>query len=91
MLLTYSIVVSGKVQGVFFRQSTKEKANDLGLTGTVKNEEDGSVHIIATGDKVPLDELVKWCHEGPPKARVERVSVETVPLQSFSSFTITRR
>lgn len=91
MLLTYSIVVSGKVQGVFFRQSTKEKASDLGLTGTVKNEEDGSVHIIATGDKVQLDELVKWCHDGPSQARVERVSVETVPLQSFSSFTIARR
>jgi acylphosphatase len=90
MLLTYSIIVSGKVQGVFYRQSTKEKAASLGIGGTVKNEEDGSVRIIATGHKEQLDELVSWCRRGPAKARVEEVVVETIALQQFSSFTITR-
>lgn len=90
MLVTYSIVVRGKVQGVFYRQGTKEKATSLGIVGTVKNEADGSVHIIATGDKETLDELVKWCRQGPPKARVESVHAETVPPQAFSNFTITR-
>jgi acylphosphatase len=88
MLLTYSIVVSGKVQGVFYRQSTKEKAKSLGIGGTVKNDNDGSVHIIATGSKEQLDELVQWCHRGPDKAKVEKVEVNELPLESFSSFTI---
>lgn len=90
MLVTYSIVVTGKVQGVFYRQGTKEKATSLGIAGTVKNEADGSVHIIATGDKAMLDELVSWCQQGPPKAKVESVQVKIVPRQAFSSFTINR-
>ena len=65
MLQTISITVSGKVQGVFYRQSTKEMATSLGITGQVKNLSDGSVYIIATGTKEQLDKLVDWCRQGP--------------------------
>jgi acylphosphatase len=87
---TYSITVTGNVQGVFFRQTTKEKADKLGLKGTVENKEDESVVIIATGPKEQLNELVKCCHEGPPRAKVENVIVQKIPLQEFYSFSIKR-
>jgi acylphosphatase len=91
MLLTYSIMVSGKVQGVFFRQTTKEKAVALGVTGSVSNLDDGRVKIIATGTKEQLSTLVDWCRVGPPKAKVEKVEVEELPLQDIRGFTIERR
>ena len=56
---TISITVSGKVQGVFFRQSTKENALKLGITGEVRNTEDGKVFITATGSKDQLDKYIK--------------------------------
>ena len=61
MLQTISITVSGKVQGVFYRQSAKEIAKEIGITGEVKNVANGSVYILATGTKVQLDNLVAWC------------------------------
>jgi len=88
---TYSILVTGEVQGVFFRQTAKEKARDLGVQGTVKNKEDGSVAIVATGTKELLDAFVQWCKAGPPRAKVQNVEVKEIPLQHFGSFTIERR
>lgn len=67
------IQVTGKVQGVFFRKYTKSKANELGLSGWVRNEPDGSVSILACGDEVRLNELVDWCHTGSPGSEVEKV------------------
>ena len=90
MIQTLSISVSGKVQGVFFRQSTKEKADELGLEGTVKNLPDGSVEIIATGSEENLSQLVEWCHIGPKKAKVSTVETRILPLQYFKRFTIAR-
>lgn len=90
MLLTYSITVSGKVQGVFYRQSTKEKALTLGLTGNVMNKKNGDVEIIATGTKEKLDALVDWCHQGPSNAIVKNVIVKEFPLQLFEHFIIHR-
>jgi len=78
------------VQGVFFRQSTQEKANQLGIKGTVKNCEDDSVEIIATGTKEQLDKLVEWCSEGPPKANVINVTTQELSLQQFYNFSIIR-
>jgi acylphosphatase len=85
---TIQINVTGKVQGVFFRQSTLEKASDLNIKGTVKNCEDDSVEIIATGSKEQLDELISWCRLGPPRARVINVTAQEVPLQQFKNFSI---
>jgi acylphosphatase len=76
MLKTISITVSGKVQGIFYRQSAKEKATALDITGSVKNLDDGSVYIIASGAKEQLDELTRWCYIGPPHATVTKVEVK---------------
>lgn len=90
MLRTISITVSGKVQGVFFRQGTKEKASALGIAGIVSNQPDDTVLIIATGPDEQLEELVRWCHQGPPRAIVNGVATAEMPLRHFSSFTIDR-
>lgn len=90
MLLTYSILVTGKVQGVYYRQSTKEKATALGLTGYVKNLPDGNVQIMASGTTDQLLQLVLWCKQGPVRAIVEEVKVETLPPTVFMGFRIER-
>ena len=87
---TIRINVQGRVQGVFFRQSTKQKADELEITGTVKNCEDDSVEIIATGHKEQLDKLVEWCRKGPPKAYVTNVIMQELSLQEFKRFSIIR-
>jgi acylphosphatase len=81
-----AIHVTGKVQGVFYRASTVEKANALGLKGFVQNEADGSVYIEAEGDDHALQTLVEWCHEGPSHARVAKVMVTEGPLRNFADF-----
>ena len=87
---TIGIRVSGKVQGVFFRQTTREKARELGLKGWVKNEEDGAVYILASGESNQLDRLVEWSRKGPEKARVTGVEITELPLQDFPDFAIDR-
>ena len=84
----YDIRVQGKVQGVWFRAETQRVASRLGLPGFVKNENDGSVYIEAEGEKEKLEELVKWCRIGPPKAKVENVLVEEGEMKNFSRFSI---
>lgn len=69
------LTVRGRVQGVFFRASTRSEAKRLGLTGWVKNRDDGHVEIRAEGDRPVLDELVKWAHRGPDAARVDGVEI----------------
>jgi acylphosphatase len=90
MLQTISITVDGLVQGVFYRQSTKAKAIELGITGEVKNKPDGTVHIIGTGKEEQLNQLAEWCHKGPERAIVTKVKVEKIPLQSFKVFSIVK-
>lgn len=91
MRQTVSIIVSGKVQGVFYRQSTREKAMALGITGEVKNMPDHTVHIVATGTASQIEQLIEWCRKGPPRAVVENVESSMIPLQDFSHFTVVRR
>jgi acylphosphatase len=67
-------IVSGRVQGVFFRASTRTEAVRLRLNGYAKNLGDGSVEVLACGDATALDELQRWLHKGPPVARVESVT-----------------
>ena len=75
-------LVSGKVQGVFYRASTRERALDLGLSGRATNLPDGRVDVIAEGDAVALDALEAWLRLGPPAARVDAVLREawTMPV-----------
>lgn len=90
MLQTYSIIVTGKVQGVFYRQCTKEKAAALGINGYVKNLADGTVQIMASGTTDQLLQLVLWCKQGPPRAVVEEVKVEQISPAVFMGFRIER-
>ena len=90
MQQTISISVTEKVQGVFYRQSTKEKAVELGLTGMVKNMPDGSVFIMASGTPQQLNQLVAWCKQGPPRAAVTSVHVEQLAPHAFFGFTVQR-
>lgn len=68
-----SIVVRGKVQGVFFRQSTLKKAKELKIRGFVRNEKDGSVYIEASGNPHEMNEFLIWCKNGPETARVDAI------------------
>ena len=85
-----SITITGKVQGVYYRQSAKEKALELGLTGQVKNLRDGNVQIMATGAQEQLAEFTAWCKKGPPRAVVAGVEITELPLKLFEHFTIAR-
>jgi acylphosphatase len=85
---TIIITVSGKVQGVFYRQSTREKARALGITGFVKNMPGGTFQIIATGEPEQLTQLIAWCRQGPPKAIVSGVETKELNLHEYSGFQI---
>ena len=89
-MLTITITVSGKVQGVYFRQSTKEIAISIGITGEVRNLANGNVYIVATGTKEQLDKLITWCRQGPSKARVTGIEIQDSILLEFNSFSIQR-
>lgn len=84
----FKVSVTGKVQGVWFRQSTLEKAQELGLSGTVKNMPDGSVDIEAEGSEEALGKLIEWCREGPDHAAVEDVVYAEAELQNYKGFSI---
>jgi acylphosphatase len=84
-----SIVVSGKVQGVFFRASACEQATHLTVTGWVRNRRDGAVELLVEGERKNVEALIRWCHQGPPRARVEKVEVCWEPFQGeFERFTV---
>ena len=85
---TVHLMIKGKVQGVFFRATAREKANDLGLTGWIRNTPEGWVELMATGDDVLLQSFIDWCHQGPPKAVVTQVQVKEVPETAFEGFRI---
>ena len=70
--------VRGRVQGVWFRASTAQRAGELGLRGRAENCPDGSVLVHAAGPAAALDRLVEWLHRGPPMARVDSVEVEEI-------------
>jgi acylphosphatase len=80
--------VSGKVQGVWFRMATQKQAQQLGVTGWVKNLADGRVEVLASGDAVSLNTLTQWLHEGPELAQVTEVLMEDTPLQLFDRFAV---
>lgn len=83
--------ITGRIQGVFYRQSTAEKAHELGLKGFVMNINDGSVILEAAGDDESLKALRLWCESGPPLAKVDRVEEETPQEDgSFQDFVIKR-
>lgn len=81
-------LVSGRVQGVFFRASTKAQAHALGLVGHVRNLDDGSVEVVASGSTQALASLQRWLHEGPANACVESVVREDIATQTHDDFAV---
>jgi len=86
----YTIKVSGRVQGVFFRASAADQAKGFDVTGFVRNERDGSVYIEAEGEDNELEQFLNWCRKGPSAAKVERCEVEERPVKNFTTFEIQR-
>jgi acylphosphatase len=82
-------IVSGKVQGVFYRHATKIKAAELKLTGWVRNLENGTVELLACGEPSALDLLENWLWKGPPTAHVTEVKNEELDWQEFFDFQVT--
>lgn len=78
--------VTGRVQGVFFRQSARHEAMRLGVAGFARNEPDGAVLVEAEGDRAAVDALIAWCHDGPDKAQVDAVVVEVIDPAGGSGF-----
>ena len=84
-----NLLISGRVQGVFFRSSTQQRAEELGLSGYAKNLYDGRVEIVAEGKETGLKSLLAWAYQGPPGAYVTGVEVDWKPIKNiFPSFTI---
>jgi acylphosphatase len=83
--------ISGRVQGVFFRSHTKELADELGLTGWVRNLPDGRVEAVFEGEEDAVQRAIEWCKRGPPLASVEKVEVRyEQPTGEFKDFRILR-
>ncbi|MBS7663326.1 acylphosphatase [Pseudomonas lalucatii] len=82
--------VSGRVQGVWFRQSTVEQAERLGLQGWVRNLEDGRVEVLAEGDEPAVRALTAWLEHGPSGAQVTAVDLQEQPLQGIAGFVLRR-
>ncbi len=88
---TIHAVIEGRVQGVYFRESTRREAARLGLGGWVRNLPDGSVEALITGDPDTVDRLVSWLYRGSPMAVVTGVTTtEGTGSDTFSDFTIRR-
>ena len=88
MKINAHLVISGQVQGVWFRAKTKQKAQELGLTGWVRNTSNGCVEAIFEGEEEKVENMIKWCHHGPPMAKVDDVVVKkqtkTIGFDGFS-------
>ena len=83
-------IISGRVQGVFFRMETKRAADQFGVSGWVRNLRDGTVEAVFEGDQDQVDAVLEWCKEGPPHAQVSDVKVEWEKYAGeFSGFDVT--
>ena len=85
------LVIKGKVQGVFYRASAKDVADEIGVVGWVKNTEVGNVEIMAGGSKEQIEKLIEWCKKGPRRANVTDVLVTEVEEQSLKTFEVLRK
>jgi len=83
------LIITGRVQGVFFRLKAEEKARQLGLVGWAKNNQAGNVEIMAEGEVAKLKELYAWCHHGSDLARVEKIYEKWLDYQDeFKDFNV---
>lgn len=83
------VIISGRVQGVFFRMETMEEANRSGVSGWVKNRHDGTVEAVFEGDKNSVESMLQWCKKGPPASKVDNVQLTWEPYAGeFKKFEI---
>jgi acylphosphatase len=87
---TLHLLIEGKVQGVFYRASAKEKADEMKITGWVKNTGDGNVEIVCQAGEAALQEFINWCKQGPTRAKVEHIKVTETTAAEFGDFRIVR-
>ena len=87
---TVHIIVKGRVQGVYYRATARDMAEELGLNGWVRNTPNGDVEAMATGSKEALAKFIDWCRRGPKHAEVKDVVVETVDEVFSNGFKVIR-
>jgi acylphosphatase len=90
LMPTVFIRVTGKVQGVYFRASARETAQQLQLTGWIKNTREGAVEATVSGSSDAIAQFEAWCRKGPSGARVTQVLTESMPDQQFEKFEVRR-
>ncbi|GEO11694.1 acylphosphatase [Segetibacter aerophilus] len=88
---TLHLLIKGKVQGVFYRATAKEIANELGITGWIKNTNEGDVEAVVTGSQDQLQAFATWCRTGPERANVSEVISEEVKEEKFKDFSVIRQ
>lgn len=88
MATSQLFTIKGRVQGVFFRDSTRRVAQNLGITGYAINLDDGSVEVLACGEEAAIDKLAAWLQEGPQMARVDDVNVHDIDVDTPADFQI---
>jgi acylphosphatase len=87
---TIRLTVRGKVQGVFYRASAKNIADQLAIRGWIKNLPDRNVEITATSSEELLEQFIEWCRQGPSRAIVDEVIIEELRFETFTGFRIIR-
>jgi acylphosphatase len=83
------VLVSGRVQGVYYRSNAEDVARGLGLTGWIRNRPDGNVEAVFEGEEKAIEDMIAWCHKGSPSSRVDKVEVAwETPTGEFTYFRI---
>ena len=85
---TAHLIIKGRVQGVFYRASAKQVAREIGVTGWVKNTDEGDVEMVAAGTEEQLRKFIDWCKVGPARAKVTEVVIDYIEGESFKNFEI---
>jgi len=89
MKINAHILISGRVQGVWYRASTKNKAEQLGIKGWVKNTTNGEVEAVFQGEEKLVEKMITWCYQGPPLAKVDKISVKKQDnIENYDDFSI---
>ena len=88
--MTVHLLIEGKVQGVFYRASAKDVAEQLQLTGWIRNTREGDVEAMVSGGEDRIREFIEWCKKGPRKAEVQKVVVTAKEDEAFNNFKIIR-
>ncbi len=87
---TFHLLISGKVQGVFFRETSRRVAEKLNVKGWIKNTPDETVEVMITGEDNNVSDFIKWCRTGPERAKVKEVIVSQQPDAFFEKFEVRR-